>query len=59
MSVSRANPLDGASAWAVFRHVQLPKMKHVLTIAVLLRVTASSEIYTALHSLSLLAALPI
>ena len=42
----RAAKIDGASAWAVFRHVQLPKMKHVLTIAILLRFMDSFMIYT-------------
>jgi glycerol transport system permease protein len=42
----QAAKIDGASAWAVFRHVQLPKMKHVLTIAVLLRFMDSFMIYT-------------
>ncbi len=42
----QAAKIDGASAWSVFRHVQLPKMKHVLTIAVLLRFMDSFMIYT-------------
>jgi glycerol transport system permease protein len=42
----RAAMIDGASRWAVFRHIQLPKMKHVLTIAVLLRFMDSFMIYT-------------
>ncbi|MGF1593515.1 MAG: carbohydrate ABC transporter permease [Kiloniellaceae bacterium] len=42
----RAAQIDGASRWAVFRHIQLPKMKHVLTIAVLLRFMDSFMIYT-------------
>ena len=42
----QAAKIDGASGWAVFRHVQLPKMKHVLTIAVLLRFMDSFMIYT-------------
>ena len=33
----QAAKIDGASSWAVFRYIQLPKMKRVLTIAVLLR----------------------
>ena len=32
----QAAKIDGASAWAVFRYIQLPKMRGVLTIAVLL-----------------------
>jgi glycerol transport system permease protein len=42
----QAAKIDGASAWAVFRHIQLPKMKHVLTIAILLRFMDSFMIYT-------------
>lgn len=42
----QAAKIDGASGWAVFRHVQLPKMKRVLTIAVLLRFMDSFMIYT-------------
>ena len=42
----QAAKIDGASRWAVFRHIQLPKMKHVLTIAVLLRFMDSFMIYT-------------
>ncbi len=32
----QAARIDGASGWQVFRYIQLPKMKHVLTIAILL-----------------------
>jgi glycerol transport system permease protein len=42
----QAARIDGASGWAVFRHIQLPKMAHVLTIAVLLRFMDSFMIYT-------------
>ncbi len=42
----QAAKIDGASRWAVFRHIQLPKMRHVLTIAVLLRFMDSFMIYT-------------
>ena len=42
----QAAKIDGAGRWAVFRHIQLPKMKHVLTIAVLLRFMDSFMIYT-------------
>jgi len=41
-----AAKIDGAGAWAVFRYIQLPKMKRVLTIAVLLRFMDSFMIYT-------------
>ena len=42
----RAARIDGAGRWAVFRHVQLPRMKRVLLIAVLLRFMDSFMIYT-------------
>lgn len=38
--------IDGASRWAIFRHIQLPKIRHVLIIAVLLRFMDSFMIYT-------------
>ncbi len=42
----QAAKIDGASRWAVFRFIQLPKMKRVLLIAVLLRFMDSFMIYT-------------
>ena len=42
----QAARIDGARPWAVFRHIQLPKMKRVLTIAILLRFIDSFMIYT-------------
>jgi glycerol transport system permease protein len=42
----QAAKIDGASAWSVFRYIQLPKLKRVLTIAVLLRFMDSFMIYT-------------
>ena len=42
----QAARIDGASPWAIFRYVQLPKMRRVLTIAVLLRFMDSFNIYT-------------
>ena len=42
----QAAKVDGARNWAVFRFIQLPKLKHVLTIAVLLRFMDSFMIYT-------------
>ena len=42
----QAAKVDGAGRWAVFRYIQLPKLKHVLTIAVLLRFMDSFMIYT-------------
>jgi glycerol transport system permease protein len=42
----QAAELDGASKWQVFRHVELPRLKGVLVIAVLLRLMDSFMIYT-------------
>ena len=42
----QAASIDGASAWSVFRYIQLPKLKNVLVIAVLLRFMDSFMIYT-------------
>jgi glycerol transport system permease protein len=42
----QAAKIDGARSWAIFRYIQLPKMKHVLTIAILLRFMDSFNIYT-------------
>ena len=42
----QAAKIDGANSWAVFRYIQLPKMKRVLTIAILLRFMDSFNIYT-------------
>ena len=42
----QAAKIDSAGSWAVFRHIQLPKMKRVLTIAILLRFMDSFMIYT-------------
>ena len=42
----QAARIDGANAWAVFRYIQLPKLKRVLTIAILLRFMDSFMIYT-------------
>jgi glycerol transport system permease protein len=42
----QAARIDGASRWAVFRYIQLPKMNRVLLIAVLLRFMDSFMIYT-------------
>jgi len=41
----QAARIDGASTFAVFRYIQLPKMRGVLTIAVLLRFMDSFLIY--------------
>ena len=42
----QAAELDGASKWQVFRYVELPRLKGVLVIAVLLRHMDSFMIYT-------------
>ena len=42
----QAAQIDGASRWAVFTAIQLPKMQRVLLIAVLLRFMDSFMIYT-------------
>ncbi len=42
----QAASIDGASTWSVFRYIQLPKLKNVLVIAVLLRFMDSFMIYT-------------
>lgn len=48
----RAARIDGASGWAIFRHIQLPKLKLVLLIAVLLRFMDSFMIYTEAYVVS-------
>lgn len=42
----QAARIDSASRWAVFRYIELPKMKRVLMIAILLRFMDSFMIYT-------------
>jgi glycerol transport system permease protein len=42
----QAAEIDRASKWAVFRYIQLPRLKNVLVIAVLLRFMDSFMIYT-------------
>jgi len=42
----QAAAIDGASRWAVFRYVQLPRLRQVLIIAFLLRFMDSFMIYT-------------
>jgi glycerol transport system permease protein len=42
----QAAQIDGASAWSVFRYIQLPKLRGVLLIALLLRFMDSFMIYT-------------
>lgn len=42
----QAARIDGAGSWSIFRYIQLPKMRRVLTIAILLRFMDSFNIYT-------------
>ena len=42
----QAARIDGASRWAVFRAIELPKLRHVLLIGVLLQFMDSFMIYT-------------
>jgi glycerol transport system permease protein len=42
----RAARVDGASNWAVFRYIQLPKLRIVLLVAILLRFMDSFIVYT-------------
>ena len=42
----QAARIDGATPWATFRYIQLPRLRGVLTIAVLLRFMDSFMIYT-------------
>lgn len=48
----RAAAIDGASRWAVFRHVQLPRLRLVLAIAVMLRFMDSFTLYTEAYVLT-------
>ncbi len=48
----QAAKIDGARPWAIFRFIQLPKMKRVLTIAILLRFMDSFMIYTEVSVLT-------
>jgi glycerol transport system permease protein len=42
----RAAAIDGANRWAVFRFIELPRLRGVLTLAILLRFMDSFMIYT-------------
>jgi glycerol transport system permease protein len=42
----QAAKIDGASRWATFRYIELPKLQRVLVIAVLLRFMQTFMIYT-------------
>ncbi len=48
----QAAKIDGASAWSIFRYIQLPKMRGVLTIAILLRWMDSFLIYAEVFALT-------
>jgi glycerol transport system permease protein len=48
----QAAKIDAARPWAVFRYIQLPKLKYVLTIAILLRFMDSFMIYTEVSVLT-------
>ena len=48
----QAAQIDGASRWAVFRHVELPRLRSVLVIAVLLRFMDSFMVFTEPHLLN-------
>ena len=48
----RAARIDSASGWAIFRYIQLPKLKLVLLIAVLLRFMDSFMIYSEAYVVS-------
>lgn len=48
----RAAAIDGAGGWAVFRYVQLPRLKLVLLVAILLRLMDAFTIYTEAYVVS-------
>ncbi len=48
----QAAAIDSAGAWAVFRYIQLPRLKLVLAIAVLLRFMDSFTLYTEPYVIS-------
>jgi glycerol transport system permease protein len=48
----RAAQIDGASRWAVFRYVQLPRLRMVLLIATLLRLIDSFILYTEAYAVT-------
>jgi glycerol transport system permease protein len=48
----QAAKIDGASKWATFRYVILPKLRYVLIIAVLLRAMDSFNIYSEIFMLT-------
>ena len=48
----QAARIDGASRWATFRMVTLPKLRYVLILAVLLRATDSFKIWAEVYNLT-------
>ena len=48
----RAAEIDGASRWATFRYIELPKLRFVLLLAMLLRLMDSFIIYTEAYVLT-------
>jgi glycerol transport system permease protein len=48
----QAAKIDGASRWATFRMVTLPKLRYVLILAVLLRTTDSFKIWAEVYNLT-------
>ncbi len=48
----QAAKIDGASRWATFRYVTLPRLRYVLIIAVLLRAMDSFNIYSEVFMLT-------
>jgi glycerol transport system permease protein len=48
----QAAVIDGASRWAIFRHIELPRMAGALTIVILIRFVDSFMIYTEAFSIN-------
>ena len=49
----RAARIDAASSWSVFRHIQLPRLRNVLLVAILLRFMDSFIIYTEPYAIAI------
>jgi glycerol transport system permease protein len=49
----RAARIDAASSWSVFRHIQLPRLRNVLLVAILLRFMDSFIIYTEPYAVAI------
>jgi glycerol transport system permease protein len=49
----RAARIDGATNWSIFRHVQLPRLRSVLLVAILLRFMDSFIIYTEPYAITI------